>query len=214
MTARGVVEGTKGIKGKRVVVNVKSSSTDLGELLRFVSKAAQPPADGTLIIDAALDLPQGKQKVLERVSLEGSVRAERVKFTNDAVQDKIDELSRKARAARRMRRSTKSRRRWRRSSRCKNGVFTYQDLSFNVQGASVQARRHAFAAIEGGRSVRRRAAERDGVADADGLQELVAEAVRSVVPEERRRHPIGHHGRRHPGSAEGRPRFRTTLKGQ
>ena len=96
MTARGIVEGTKGIKGKRVVVNVTSNSANLGELLRFVSKAAEPPAEGTLIIDAALDLPQGKQKVLERVSLEGSVRAERVRFTKDAVQDKIDDLSRKA----------------------------------------------------------------------------------------------------------------------
>jgi hypothetical protein len=93
--ARGVVEGTRGVRGKRVVVNVTSTSASLGELLRFVSKA-KPAAEGVLIIDAALDLPQGNQKVLERVALEGSVRAERVKFTNDVVQDKIDELSRKA----------------------------------------------------------------------------------------------------------------------
>ena len=92
---RGLVEGTKGVKGKRVTVNVKSRSARLGELLRFVSKA-QPAADGTLIIDAAMDLPQGKQRVLERVSFEGTVRAERVKFTKDVVQEKIDELSRKA----------------------------------------------------------------------------------------------------------------------
>ncbi len=96
LLARGVVQGTKGIKGKRVVVNVSSKSANLGELLRFVSKGHQPPAEGTLIIDAALDLPQGTQKVLERVSLEGSVTADSVRFTKDSVQDKIDELSRKA----------------------------------------------------------------------------------------------------------------------
>jgi hypothetical protein len=136
--AHGVVEGTKGVKGKRVVVNVKSSNASLGQLLRFVSKAGEPPAEGTLIIDAAMDLPQGKQRVLERLSLEGSVRAERVKFTKDAVQDKIDELSRKAQGrptdasidevASRM--STKF--------RLRDGVFTYQGLSFDVQGASVK----------------------------------------------------------------------------
>ncbi len=93
--AKGVVEGTKGVKGKRVVVNVKSQNANLGELLRFVSKAAQPPAYGNLVLDTALDLPQGKEPVLARVQLEGSVRAERVTFTNDAVQDKIDELSRR-----------------------------------------------------------------------------------------------------------------------
>ena len=42
--ARGVGEGTKGLKGKRVVVNVKSSSANLGELLRLVSKG--PAAGG------------------------------------------------------------------------------------------------------------------------------------------------------------------------
>ena len=92
---KGVVEGTKGVKGKRVVVNVKSTNANLGELLRFVSKAAQPPAYGNLVIDTAFDLPQGKAPVLQRPQLEGSVRAERVTFTNDAVQDKIDVLSRK-----------------------------------------------------------------------------------------------------------------------
>jgi len=68
-----VVEGTKGIKGKRVVVNLKSHATDLGELLRFVSKAVEPAATGTLILNTALDLPQGKQPILARLALEGSV---------------------------------------------------------------------------------------------------------------------------------------------
>ena len=92
LNARGTVIGTKGIKGKRVVVNVTSKNADLGELLQFVSKAGPPPAAGVLIIDAALDLPQGKAPVLDRVALEGSVRAERVTFANDIVQGKIDEL--------------------------------------------------------------------------------------------------------------------------
>jgi hypothetical protein len=136
--ARGVVEGTKGVKGKRIVVNVKSSNANLGELLRFVSKGAQPPAYGRLVIDTAFDLPQGKAPVLSRLQLEGSVRAERVTFTNDTVQDKIDLLSRKAQGkpddmsidevASRM--STKF--------ALRNGLFTYESLSFNVQGADVR----------------------------------------------------------------------------
>jgi hypothetical protein len=135
--ASGTVEGTKGKKGKRVAVNLKSDATDLGELLRFVSKAAQPPASGTLMIDAALDLPQGPENILDRVTIEGSVRAERVKFTNRGVQDKIDELSRRGQGrptdmsidemASRM--STKF--------ALADGVFTYQGLSFNVEGATV-----------------------------------------------------------------------------
>ncbi len=138
MAATGLVEGTKGIKGKRVVVNLKSSSTNLGEMLRLVSKAAQPAADGVLTIDTAMDLPQGKSPILERLALEGSVKADRLKFSNDAVQDKIDELSRRGQGrptdasiddvASKM--STKF--------VLNKGVFRYQGLSFNVDGAQIR----------------------------------------------------------------------------
>jgi hypothetical protein len=134
--ARGLVEGTKGIKGKRVMVNVTSNSASLGELLRFVSKA-EPAADGTLIIDAAMDLPQGKQKVLERVSFEGSVRAERVKFTKDAVQDKIDELSRKAQGRPQDASIDEVASQMATKFSLQNGVFTYRSLSFQVAGAAI-----------------------------------------------------------------------------
>jgi hypothetical protein len=136
--AKGVVEGTKGVKGKRVVVNVKSHNANLGELLRFVSKAAQPPAYGNLVIDAALDLPQGKEPVLTRVQLEGSVRAERVTFTNDAVQDKIDDLSRRGQG--KPTDATIDEVASQLSTRfaLKNGEFRYQTLTFTVQGAAVE----------------------------------------------------------------------------
>jgi hypothetical protein len=153
--ARGVVEGTKGVKGKRVVVNVKSSNANLGELLRFVSKAGQPPADGTLIIDAALDLPQGKERVLERVSLEGSVRADRVTFTNGTVQDKIDDLSRKAQGRPADQSIDQVASQMATKFALRDGVFTYQGLSFDVQGASVK--------LDGTHSLRSKAVDLAGV---------------------------------------------------
>jgi hypothetical protein len=136
--AKGVVEGTKGVKGKRVVLNVKSSNANLGELLRFVSKAAQPPAYGRLVIDTAFDLPQGKEPVLSRLQLEGSVRAERVTFTNDAVQDKIDLLSRKAQGKPKDMSIDEVASRMYTKFALRNGMFTYQGLSFMVQGADVR----------------------------------------------------------------------------
>ena len=151
----GLVEGTKGIKGKRVTVNVSSSSARLGELLRFVSNT-QPAADGTLTINAAMDLPQGKQRVLERVRLEGSVRAERVKFTKDAVQDKIDELSRKAQGRPEDESIDEVASEMAAKFDLRNGVFTYQGLSFKVQGARVQ--------MAGTHSLRSRAVDFSGVA--------------------------------------------------
>jgi hypothetical protein len=155
MNAKGTVIGTKGVKGKRVVVNVNSQSTDLGELLRFVSKAANPAAQGTLVIDAAMDLPQGQQKVLERLSLEGSVRAERVRFTSDAVQDKIDMLSRRAQGRPKDESIDDVASRMATKFTLKNGVFTYRGLSFNVKGASIR--------LDGTHSLRSKAVDLSGV---------------------------------------------------
>ena len=136
--AKGVVEGTKGVKGKRTVLNVKSSNANLGELLRFASKGAEPPAYGRLRLDTAFDLPQGKQPILNRLRLEGSVRAERVTFTNDVVQDKIDLLSRKAQGRPNDASIDEVASSVATKFELRDGVLTYEALSFNVQGADVR----------------------------------------------------------------------------
>lgn len=136
--ARGTVEGTKGIKGKRVVVNVTSNAADLSELLQLVSKSGKPPADGVLILDAALDLPQGTQPILDRVAIEGSVRAERVTFTNAGVQDKIDELSRRAQGRPEDESIDDVASRMAAKFSLSKGIFTYEGLSFRVKGADIQ----------------------------------------------------------------------------
>jgi hypothetical protein len=154
--ARGLIEGTKGIKGKRVVVNVTSNSADLGELLRLVSKAGKPPAEGTLLLDAALDLPQGPQPVLDRVSIEGTVRAERVTFTNDAVQDKIDELSRRAQGRPGDGTIDEMASRMTAKFALRKGVFVHEGLSFRVKGADIR--------LAGTHSLRSKAIAMSGVA--------------------------------------------------
>jgi len=131
------------------MVNVTSNSASLGELLRFVSKA-QPAAEGILIIDAAMDLPQGKANVLERVRLEGSVRAERVKFTKDVVQDKIDDLSRKAQGRPTDTTIDEVASQMAAKFALDNGV------SFQIQGATVQ--------LAGTHSLRSKAVDLSGVA--------------------------------------------------
>jgi hypothetical protein len=136
--AKGLIEGTKGVKGKRTVLNVKSSNANLGELLRFASKGAEPPAYGSLHLDTAFDLPQGTQPILDRLRLEGSVRAERVTFTNDAVQDKIDILSRKAQGRPADASIDEVASSVATKFELRDGVFTYEGLKFNVQGADVR----------------------------------------------------------------------------
>ena len=136
--AKGTVEGTKGVKGKRIAVNVKSDNADLAELLRFVTDSAKAPASGLLVIDTAFDLPQGKTPVLGRVQLEGSVHARRVQFSADGVQNKIDELSRRAQGRPADASIDDVASEMATSFSLRDGMLTYSGLSFNVTGARVQ----------------------------------------------------------------------------
>lgn len=137
MKAKGLVDGTKGIKGKRVMVNVRSTATNLGEILQLISKAPKPVAEGVLTIDGAMDLVQGKQPVLQRLSIAGSVHAEHLTFSSAAVQDKIDDLSRRGQGKPRDLSIKHVPSRMRTTFSLDKGVFKYSNLTFAVRGATI-----------------------------------------------------------------------------
>ena len=138
LQARGVIEGTHGLKGKRVVLNVKSKAVNLAELLKLTSKVQPPMARGIVSLDAAFDLPQGDADVLDRLALEGSFTANRLRFADEGVQDKIDTLSRRGQG----RPSDASIDNVASNVSSKfalaKSVVTYRGLAFNVQGATIK----------------------------------------------------------------------------
>ena len=136
--ARGVIEGTHGVKGKRVVLNMTSTGANLAELLQLASRAQPPMALGTVTIDAAFDLPQGDADVLERLALEGSVRADRLRFADQGVQEKIDTLSRRGQGRPADASIDNVASQLTSKFGLARGVLTYRGLSFNVPGAAIK----------------------------------------------------------------------------
>jgi hypothetical protein len=138
LQARGVIEGTHGVKGKRVVLNVTAQAANLAELLQLTSKAQPPMARGTVSVDAAFNLPQGEADVMDRLELEGSFKAERLRFADAGVQDKIDTLSRRGQG----RPSDESIDNVASNVTSKFALsqraLTYRGLAFTVQGASIK----------------------------------------------------------------------------
>lgn len=138
LIARGMVEGTTGLKGKRVVLNITSKAVNLAELLTLTSKAQPPMASGIVGLDAAFDLPQGTADVLQRLTLEGSFRADRLRFADDGVQENIDELSRRGQG----RPSDESIENVASNVTSKftlaRSLLTYRGLSFAVRGATIR----------------------------------------------------------------------------
>jgi len=155
MMVSGLVDGTKGVKGKRVIVKVKSSATHLGEVLRLISKAPRPVAEGLLTIDAEMDLLQGHQPVLQRLAIAGTVSAEQIAFTSDAVQDKIDDLSRRGQGKPADTTITDVPSRMKTTFNLDKGVFRYSNLTFAVRGATIN--------MNGTHSLKSRAVDLAGV---------------------------------------------------
>ena len=136
--AHGVVEGTSGLKGKRVVLNLTSSQLDLAEFLHLTSKAQPPLARGIVTIDTAFDLPQGEADVLDRLVLEGSLRAVRLRFADAGVQEKIDILSRRGQGRPSDESIDNVASNVTSKFTLKNSAVTYRSLAFSVAGASIK----------------------------------------------------------------------------
>ncbi len=137
LLARGVVEGTHGRRGKRIVLSIASTQVDLAELLHLASATQPPMARGTAAIDAAFTLPQGSEEVLERLELTGSLRAGRLRFADDHVQEEIDTLSRRGQGRPADRSIENVGSNVAGSFSLRRGIVTHRALAFAVPGATV-----------------------------------------------------------------------------
>ena len=136
--AQGVVEGTKGIKGKRVTLNVKSDAVDIADLLTFVTSTTPPAAHGTLVLDTAFDLPRGDGDVLDRLALNGSFRADQLRLTSHDTQEQIDTLSRSGQGRPKDASIDDVASRVGGAFVLANGILTFKNLAFDVRGASIR----------------------------------------------------------------------------
>jgi hypothetical protein len=91
----GAVVGQKGVRGRFIRLDIHGKPAHLADVLRLAMKGNKPAMVGVLTIDARMDLPPGEPDVIERMTLDGRFHIERARFTNDAVQGKIDELARR-----------------------------------------------------------------------------------------------------------------------
>lgn len=136
--AQGVVVGTKGISGKRVTLKVTSDAIDLAELLTFVTSTTPPAAHGTLALDTAFDLPRGEADVLARLALDGSFRADQLRFTSPETQDQIDTLSRAGQGRPKDLAIDDVASRVGGAFVLANGILTFKSLTFDVRGAAIR----------------------------------------------------------------------------
>lgn len=94
--ASGRVTRTRGVPGRHVVLAVNTPDrADVADVMRLLVDANRPPLSGRLGLEMAIDIPQGDGEVLDRLTAEGTFQLERVRFANEGVQDKVDDLARR-----------------------------------------------------------------------------------------------------------------------
>jgi hypothetical protein len=97
IVTNGEVAGEPGQKGKRIKLDVDIQHAKVQDLLALAAKSEPAVMRGRLALKAKLNLPPGKDPVLQKMLLNGRFEVEDARFTNDKIQNAITELSRRGR---------------------------------------------------------------------------------------------------------------------
>jgi len=96
LVARGGVYEVEGVDGRVVKLDVTLDEGRLEDLMRLSVPTPKPPMTGRLRLTTAMLIPPGKVNVVEKLQLDGRFAIGGGRFTNETVQQKIDEMSLRA----------------------------------------------------------------------------------------------------------------------
>lgn len=137
LQATGNIVGTKGLKGKRVLLHVTSQDAWIEDMLSLTVPSQPPAMTGRVELDASFDLPQGDGDVVDKIRLDGKVAVKTARFTVDSIQDKVDDLSRRGRGRPADESITDVASDFATLFHVKDSTVTLSSLKYNVSGASV-----------------------------------------------------------------------------
>jgi hypothetical protein len=144
LLAQGSVEGTAGKKGKTITLNVSASHARIQDLLLLAMKES-PPMTGPIRLKTKFILVPGPKQIPDRLYLDGSFDLDSLHFTSSAVQQKVDNMSKRSEGkpnevvnpgeaikADDVASAMKG------NFRVENGILTLSGLGFGIPGADVQ----------------------------------------------------------------------------
>lgn len=137
VTARGVIEGRAGTKGKTISLDVTVSQGRLEDMLRLGVKSDTAPINGAIAFHTSLLISPGDQNVIERLQLNGRFTAGEAHFSKMDVQQKVNELSHRGGGETDDARAGSIASNFSGHFNLKNAVLTLQNLSFSVPSVTV-----------------------------------------------------------------------------
>jgi hypothetical protein len=132
-----IVDVSKDIKGRTIYLNASSENARIEDLLRLAVNSDEPLMTGAANLKTTIDIPEGEDDLLERMKLAGQFGVGHAQFTSATVQDKVDSLSRRGQGKPKDTDINDVASDLRGSFKFGDGVVTFYNLSFAVQGASL-----------------------------------------------------------------------------
>jgi hypothetical protein len=97
LVATGAVLNVPGANGRRVSLDLTIDPGHLEDVLRLAVSSRRPPLGGALRLRTSFELPPGDRDVVEKLRLNGQFTIAHGRFASTEVQQKIAELSHRAR---------------------------------------------------------------------------------------------------------------------
>lgn len=136
--AKGGVVRVAGVKGRDISLDVLMPGGRLEDLLRLAVKSVQPVLTGTIRLKTRLEIPPGDVDVIEKLRLKGEFSIQNAHFTSVDVRERLRGLSRRAQGAPKDETAGSSVSSMNGQFRLRDGVASFSDLSFELEGAAIR----------------------------------------------------------------------------
>ncbi len=137
MVTKGeVVDKYRDVKGRTIVMDTVSNSAWVEDLLLLAVKSKPPVMTGAAKLKAKILIPEGNADLIERLRIDAQFGVAGAEFTSDAVQGKIDSLSRRG-LGKPKNIDLTAVSDLQGAFKLANGDVTFSQLSFSVPGADV-----------------------------------------------------------------------------
>jgi hypothetical protein len=124
--------------GKSVTLDFQAEHGQVEDLLRLFASSDPPSMKGPITFHTEVQLPPGDGRFLQRVRLNGNFAIVRARFGKKQTQEKVDELSNRARESRKGPKLRLVSADLKGHVHLQHAIANLSDLSFSVPGAAVQ----------------------------------------------------------------------------
>lgn len=138
LTAKGAIVGAEGVKGKTVVMHTTIDDGRIQDVLRLVVKGTNPLMTGRLSVRGDMNLPAGPADVMDRLEVSGEFGVDAARFSDGGVQEKISNMSERARGLKPEEHEENVVSNLRAKFRLEHGALSLQEGNFGIPGATVQ----------------------------------------------------------------------------